>query len=132
VSSHYAGLACTSFPTCDGEQVVPTWQGLVGIHVLHRLNGFLLLAGYAVLAWQTRQSARLGALARLGAGLVVVQIAVGALNVLLRLPEALTGLHTGVAAAIVLTTGLVVREVLRTRSVAEPRASVRPRILEAR
>jgi len=131
VSSHYAGLACTHFPTCDGQHVVPTWQGLVGIQILHRLNGFVLLGAYALLAWQLRGAGRLGRLSRLGVGLVAAQIAVGAANVLLRLPISVTGLHTAVAAGIVLTTGLLVREVLRSRA-AVPDAAAPARVVEAR
>lgn len=135
VSSHYAGLACANFPTCDGQAFVPTLRGLVGIHVIHRLNGLLLLGAFAALALQARGPGRVARLARLGTALVVVQIAVGASNVLLRLPVAVTGLHTALAAALVLTTGLLVRDVVadvvQSRGV-EPDRSPRPRVAEAR
>ena len=132
VSSHYAGLACTSFPTCDGEQIVPTLQGLVGIHVLHRLNGFVLLAAYAWLAWTSRGAQPVGRLAQLGLALVTLQIGVGVANVLFRLPVALTGIHTGMAAAIVLTTALVVREVVHARRSDVPQVTGPARVAEAR
>jgi cytochrome c oxidase assembly protein subunit 15 len=135
VSSHYAGLACANFPTCDGQEFVPTLRGLVGIHVIHRLNGLLLLGAFVTLALQARSPGRVARLARLGTLLVVVQIAVGAANVLLRLPVPVTGLHTALAAALVLTTGMlvrdIVREVVRARAV-EPDRSSRPRVAEAR
>jgi heme A synthase len=44
------------------------------------------------------------------AALVLAQIAVGAANVLLRVPVEITGLHSALAAAIVLATALAVRE----------------------
>lgn len=131
VSSHYAGLACTAFPTCDGEQIVPTLRGLVGIQILHRLNGFVLLGAYGGLAFQAWGRGRIGRLAAVGAVAVVLQIGVGAANVLLRLPVAVTGLHTAVAAGIVLTTGLLIRDVVRARGLA-PQAAGRRRVAEAR
>ena len=30
VSSHFAGLACYAFPTCDGVSIAPTFSGLIG------------------------------------------------------------------------------------------------------
>jgi cytochrome c oxidase assembly protein subunit 15 len=116
VSSHYAGLACADFPTCDGQHFVPTLQGALGFHVLHRLNGYLLVVVFSLLAFSTRETGRLGRLAALACGLVWLQVAIGVTNVLLRLPYAVTGLHTGVAAAIVLTTALTVREFIHARS----------------
>ena len=116
VSSHYAGLACPNFPTCDGQSFVPTWEGLIGIHLLHRLNGFVLLGGFLLLAAATRGSGRFGSLAGLGLGLVAVQIGVGIANVLLQLPVAVTGLHSALAAAIIALTAMLVREWMRTRN----------------
>ena len=113
VASNYAGLACTHFPTCNGLQWAPTWRGLVGIQVLHRINGVLLLLGFAALAWSLRGRGRVGRFAALGFGLVLMQIGVGAANVLLRLPIWVTALHSAVAAAIVLVTAMCIRDVIR-------------------
>ena len=110
VSSQAAGLACASFPTCDGQAFVPTLSGLVGIHVLHRLNGFLLLASLIALSVVARGAGRVGLLAWMAVRLGVFQIGVGVLNVLLRLPIEVTGLHTALAAAIALTLALLLRE----------------------
>jgi heme A synthase len=53
---------------------------------------------------------------------VVLQVAVGFTNVLLQIPAAITGLHSGLATAIVLTTMMLVREVIGAqRAPAEPR-----------
>ena len=125
VSSHYAGLACTEFPTCDGELYVPTLQGALGLHVLHRLNGYALAVLFTLLAVASRQTDRIGRFAAMACGLVWLQVAIGVTNVLLRLPYLVTGLHTGVGAAIVLTTSLMVRELVRA-------PGTRPRALEAR
>jgi heme A synthase len=48
--------------------------------------------------------------------LVLVQIALGAANVVLRLPIEVTALHSATAVAIVLLTGLIVREVVYGRT----------------
>jgi cytochrome c oxidase assembly protein subunit 15 len=110
VSSQAAGLACASFPTCDGQSYVPTLQGLVGLHVWHRLNGLALL-GFAVgLSLVARGAGRIGLLAWTLLRLLIFQIGVGFLNVLMRLPVELTGLHTAFAAALVLLMALVLRE----------------------
>lgn len=113
VASHAAGLACTSFPTCNGESLVPTLRGMVGLHVIHRLNGFALVCALGYLAWTTRSSgiaARLSAWAFL---LGLLQIVIGAMSVLFLIPVELTALHSATAAAIVLVMSLVLREGLR-------------------
>ena len=116
VSSHAAGLGCAQFPTCDGESFAPTLEGLVGLHVLHRMNAVLLLGFGAGLAWTARASARVAALAWTTLRLLLFQFGVGALNVLLRLPVELTALHTALAAALALTLSLAVREVVLARA----------------
>ena len=130
VSSHYAGLACPNFPTCDGQSFVPTWQGLTGIHLLHRFNGFLLLGGFLALAASARGSGRVGMWSSVGLILVATQVCVGIANVLLQLPVAVTGLHSALAAAIIAVTAILVRELLQTRKPVRSAASQK-RILEA-
>jgi heme a synthase len=114
VSSHSAGLACAAFPTCNGDSLAPTLSGLVGLHVLHRLNAYAVALGCAALAWSLRNSGAVARLAWTALRLVLVQIAVGAANVLLRLPAEVTALHSALAAGIVLTLGLCAREALRS------------------
>ncbi|MBW2712946.1 MAG: COX15/CtaA family protein [Deltaproteobacteria bacterium] len=116
VSSYYAGLACTTFPTCNGDVIAPTFTGVVGLHVLHRLNGFLLLSGYALLVWRLRGQGSLGRLASMGFALVIVQIGLGIADVLLKIPVEITALHTATAAIIVLTTATLMREVVMSKS----------------
>ena len=46
-----AELACTSWPTCNG-QLIPEFEGLAGIHTLHRLAALVIgLAIGALLVW---------------------------------------------------------------------------------
>ena len=112
VSSNYAGLACSEWPTCEAGVWVPGWAGGQGIHLLHRFNAYLLLMAVAATAWLGRRTARdsLSRLLGLAFGLVLLQVGVGVTDVLLRLPPEVTGLHTGLAALITLCLGLAVRE----------------------
>lgn len=112
VSSHFAGLACATFPLCNGDSLAPTLQGPVGLHVLHRLNAYGVAAVFALLAWQLRGAGRTSRLAWTGLRLVLLQVAVGAANVLLRLPVEVTALHSALAAGIILCTGLLARDAL--------------------
>jgi NADH dehydrogenase len=89
VSSSYAGLACPEWPRCSGGVWFPSLRGNVGLHLLHRSNG------YAVL---------------LALGLGLAQVAVGVANVWLGLPVEVTGLHSALAAALVLTLAYAARE----------------------
>ncbi len=115
VSSHYAGLACSTFPLCNGDSLAPAFTGQVGLHVLHRLNAYALCAAFGALAFFARDSERLGRTSRIAFGLVLLQAAVGVANVLLRLPIEVTALHSALATALAITTALFVRELLAGR-----------------
>jgi heme a synthase len=115
VSSRYAGLACPEWPTCNGGFWFPSWRGTVGVHLLHRTNGYLLLAALAALAIACRGSTgRLGRLTRLAAALGVAQVIAGVANVLSGIPVELTGLHSALAAALVLTLAGAAHAALRS------------------
>ena len=110
VSSRYAGLACPEWPTCNGGVWFPSWQGTVGVHLVHRLNGYVLLVVLLGFAAWARGGSRLAWLARLGAALGVAQVLVGIANVVLALPVEVTGLHSALATALVLVATLASRE----------------------
>ncbi len=118
VASHYAGLACATFPLCNGDSLAPTFTGPVGLHVLHRLNAYALCAAFALFAWRTRGVPRVGSLASAGLALIFAQVIVGIANVLLRVPVEVTGLHSALASAIAITTALALREVVASRAAA--------------
>jgi cytochrome c oxidase assembly protein subunit 15 len=103
VSSRYAGLACPEWPTCSGGVWFPSWEGALGLHLLHRTNGYALGAVLLAAAIATRGTGRAGRLLRVAAALGLAQIGVGVLNVRLALPVEVTGLHSGLAAALVLS-----------------------------
>jgi cytochrome c oxidase assembly protein subunit 15 len=114
VASHYAGLACPEFPTCRDGRWLPGFEGAMGLQLLHRLGGLALLVALAVAARLARGAAP--ALRRSTAAalaLALVQLCVGAANVLLGLPAEITGLHSALAAALVLTFSVAVRECWR-------------------
>ncbi len=103
VSSSGAGLVCGTFPSCGGGAWFPSFDGLLGLQVTHRLVAWLLL-GSAILAMVAgwREPIVAGA-ARLLALAVALQGVLGAANVLLRLPAEVTLLHTAGAGFVVLT-----------------------------
>ena len=108
VSSRFAGLACPEWPACNGGHWFPTWRGSVGLHLLHRWNALALVLAVVVTAWITRSDPRVRRRTALAALLAAVQLAVGVANVLLGIPVEITGLHSALAAALVLTLGSAV------------------------
>lgn len=117
VASHYAGLACPDFPTCRDGQWLPSFQGAVGLQLLHRLNAVALLAGLALAAVLARgQTPALRAATAVAFALGATQLCVGAANVLLGLPAEITGLHSALASGLALTFSVAVRESWRTRA----------------
>jgi len=131
VSTNYAVLACTDFPTCQGSwwpamdftqgftlrrELGATAQGgwlpfaaLTAIHYTHRLAAYLLLAALALLAWRLQAAGQRRF--ALGIALVVLwQLASGLSNVVLGWPLVAAVAHTaGAAALVVLLTVLLVR-----------------------
>ncbi len=112
VTSSGAASACLGWPLCTGT----VWPGafLSQIHMFHRfmagLSGLMIIA-LAWIVWRDQARHPYAARAALAtAGLVVVQILIGAANVLSGFPAALGGLHvaaaTGVWTALLLTLAL--------------------------
>ena len=128
VSSNYAVLACSDFPTCQGSWWPPMdfehgftlqrglgqtasgsylpFAALTAIHFTHRAMAAVLLLAMGALAWglwrEARRSAR-GELSRLALGLVLLggwQLASGLSNVVLGWPLVAALAHSGGAAAL--------------------------------
>ena len=112
VSSRYAGLACPEWPRCNGGLWFPAWGGSVGLHLLHRINGYALALLFFVAALAFRRPLRLRALTTTISALLFLQVGVGVANVLWGLPVEITGLHSALACALVLAVGAALREVL--------------------
>ncbi len=131
VSTNYAVLACTTFPTCQGSwwpamdfgQGFQVWRalgmlqdgshisfaGLTAIHYVHRLMAYVVLLALGIVCWRLRQAGVLRVQSRWLAALALLQLATGLSNVVLDWPLLAAVLHTGGAAAlvVVLTWALV-------------------------
>lgn len=98
VSSSGAGLACLSFPSCDGS-----WTGTLAgqiAQMLHRgLAGiFLVFATVAVYWAVTATTGRVRAATLAGFGFIILQIGLGIANVVWALPTVLREAHAANAA----------------------------------
>jgi cytochrome c oxidase assembly protein subunit 15 len=113
VSSRFAGLACPEWPSCNGGLWFPSWRGTVGLHLLHRWNGSALIAVFAATAFVCRSTPRLARLCAIALALGVAQVGFGIANVLLGIPVEITGAHSALATALVLTVSLALREAWR-------------------
>jgi cytochrome c oxidase assembly protein subunit 15 len=113
VASNYGGLACPDWPTCMNGEYFPSWTGIQGLHLFHRLFGYGAVLAIGIAAWLGRHHARSRRWLIAAGCLAVAQVAVGVANVLLRVPVEITGLHSALAAGLVCTMGVSVREVWR-------------------
>jgi heme A synthase len=98
VSSSGAGLACTTFPSCDGTLAGTSVPQLV--QMLHRFAAGIFVVAALVAAAFAAQSGmkRVRAWAFAGAALALLQVALGIGNVLWRLPTLLREAHAANAA----------------------------------
>ena len=123
VSTNYAVLACTSFPTCQGswwptmnfDQAVQIWrplgllqdgssisfEALTAIHYTHRLMAYIVFIALAMLWWSMRKVPQINQQRRLLAFFALLQLLTGLSNVVLDWPLVAAVLHTGGAAALV-------------------------------
>jgi cytochrome c oxidase assembly protein subunit 15 len=130
VSTNYAVLACTDFPSCqnsfwpamDFKQGFTLWrelgagheggyisfQALTAIHYVHRLAAYAVFVVLMLLALRLHSLPALRQQARWLAGLTLLQVATGLSNVVLGWPLFAAVAHTGGAAALVVVlTGIV-------------------------
>lgn len=141
VSTNYAVLACSEFPTCQGQWwpemdfdhgftvlrglgegrdggFLP-FAALTAIHMAHRLGAVLVLVALASLAWRLlRQAPQESRLRRFAYGLICValwQIASGLSNVVLGWPIVAALAHTGGAAALVVVLTTLLAQAWRWR-----------------
>jgi heme A synthase len=114
VSSRYAGMACPEWPTCSGGVWFPTWVGGVGLHLLHRMTAYALIVCLGVAAFSCRRDGRLRGATALAFALGILQGAIGVASVSNGIPIELTGLHTALAAALVLTVVFALQEAWST------------------
>lgn len=139
VSTHYAVLACSDFPTCQGSWWPPMdfrngfallrdlnagpdggalpFEALTAIHYMHRLSAYVVLAAMAAFAWCLWRTADPG-LRRWATGTAAIacwQLATGVSNVVLGWPLVAAVGHTaGAAAWVVLLASLLTRASVST------------------
>ena len=122
VSTNYAVLACSEFPSCQGSwwpmmdfaQGFTLWrplglaadgtplsfQALTAIHMSHRMFAVVVVLALAWLAWRLRRIPALATPVRCLVALVILQVATGLSNVVLGWPLLAAVLHTGGAGAL--------------------------------
>jgi cytochrome c oxidase assembly protein subunit 15 len=105
VSSHYAGLACAGFPTCNGSWW-PEISGAVGFHFIHRLNAFILFFSAVVLmpvVFAKTKDKIFRRLSVLGVGLITLQGIWGISMIYSEVHPALSLAHSATSLAIFAT-----------------------------
>ena len=135
VSTNYAVLACTDFPTCQASWWPPMdfregftllrelgesasgdylpFPALTAIHVVHRLVAVVVLLALGWLAWRLRSPAPRYALA-LG-GLAALQLATGLGNIVLGWPLLAAVAHIGGAAGLTVALTTLLARAARAR-----------------
>ncbi len=133
IASSNAGLACGGWPGCNGAAWFPTFQGLVGLQVTHRLVAYLLLATAVAVLASTRGRGRIGRASGALLAVLFVQASLGVANVLMRLPVEITLLHSFFAAGAFLSTAWLNWEAWRAPVLATAGAHIGGRpVLEAK
>lgn len=135
VSTNYAVLACSDFPTCQGNwwpdmdlrQGFALWRelgqnrageaiafpALTAIHYVHRLSAYVVFAALFWLVWRLWSVATMRSTARWLFALALWQFASGLTNVVFDWPLLAAVGHTGGAAALVI---VMTAALLSTRS----------------
>ncbi len=149
VSTNYAVLACTGFPTCNGQWwpemdfatgftllrslggedgVLRTVPSQVAIHMAHRLGAIVLTLALLGLVWALwRRRADCAATGRFALGLLALlglQILSGLSNVVLGWPLLAALAHSAGAAALVLVMTLLLARLPSARRVTQARGSL--------
>jgi heme A synthase len=94
VAGSHAGLICGTWPSCNGDAWFPSFTGLLGLQVMHRITAYTLLAAAWVNVLVQRGAPDLARPAKVVAALVLTQAAIGVSNVLLAMPVEVTLAHS--------------------------------------
>jgi len=101
VSTTHAVTACPDWPTCLGRWL-PPMAGLTGIHMAHRIGGYLValvVLGLAIAARRAPFDVRVAG--RTALTLVVAQVALGVCVVVLQAPVWISAMHLATAVALI-------------------------------
>lgn len=114
-----AELACSSWPTCNGE-LIPSFEGLHGVQTIHRLGAgliSLLLVWMLIVGYQLKEARPdLFTVSSVAMGLVLVQSLIGAIVVESGLQLMATLAHAGVMALLFVTVCDGVRLAMKRRT----------------
>jgi len=106
VAANFASLVCIDFPTCHG-QWFPTFSGIIGLHVIHRLGAYclslILLINWLVIR-RVSPSPRLRRLAGVLFACVCGQVGLGIANVLLLTPPLIAVSHLALGIGVLTVT----------------------------
>ncbi len=102
VSSSFAGLVCGTWPGCNGPEWFPTFSGLIGLQLAHRIAAYALILFAAIAVVASRGQGRAFNASLTLFFVILLQASLGVANVLMRLPVEVTLAHTGGAAAAML------------------------------
>jgi cytochrome c oxidase assembly protein subunit 15 len=147
VSTNYAALACTDFPTCHGallpemdlangfslwRELGKTIDGeflpfpaLTAIHWVHRMFAFIVISFVAWLAFTARRIDGLHVTARWLLIVIAMQFITGVSTIFLAWPLAIAVAHNGGAAALVLLLTMLNYQARNTVQAAPNRAATR-------
>lgn len=137
-SSTYSGLACTDFPTCNGQLLPPVemseafhltefstrnYEGgllesevRVAIQFVHRVVAFAVFLSVLALFFRLRQTESFKPKANLLLGLTLLQITIGISAAIMMLPLSLALLHNTGAALLLLAVVYINHSVFSTRT----------------
>jgi len=140
-SSTYSGLACTDFPTCDGQMFPPlkmeqafqltefsdrNYEGglldseaRVTIQYTHRVLALVLFLAIVALFFRLRKTELYKTRANILLGLTVLQIVIGISTAMLMLPLSLALLHNTGAALLLLSVVYIIYSVFSTDETAQ-------------
>jgi len=124
VSTTHAGLACSDWPTCNGEWFPPL-RGAVGLQMIHRYGAYLLTAVVLFTAARTRAAGEpvVRAAGGMAAGLTLLQVGIGVATVVLGVPPWASALHLANAAGLF---ALLLAATCREALARAPRARLAP------
>jgi heme a synthase len=127
-----AGLAIPDFPLMFGRLVPPVWDAKIAVHFAHRVGALIVSLAIAATAahiwYHHRRRPELTRPAAIIAGLVVVQVTLGAFTVLSQRAVWINSLHV-VCGALVLATSLIITlRSWRVRFATWPRSSGASRV----
>jgi cytochrome c oxidase assembly protein subunit 15 len=139
-STNYAAAVCYQLPFCESgwterfsvasalslplghetyEYGVLPYEARMSIHVLHRIGAIvtlLVLGSFVFISWRRATTKSLRRIAAIIAGLLLLQLALGLVNVVAQLPLLIAVAHNVVAANLLMTLMIFLRQIYLRRT----------------